>query len=164
VYAVSGITGLAGPAISAVGLVRTMEEGVRIDDNAVVQLEFASGAIGSAETAWTQRATRENTVMYGDQGTLVLPGEGDSLQVYAGESRAAGQPGWFSPNLAPTPREAAHRHFVRCILEDRRPLGTPEHARHVVEIMLAAVASSRSGVREPLRTSFEPPSPAELEA
>lgn len=161
VYAMSGITGLAGPAVSAIGLVRTMEEGVRIDDNAIAQLEFASGAIGTAETAWTQRATRENTVIYGDTGTLVLPGEGDALQIYAAGLEAAGQPGWASLDLPSTPREAAHRHFVRCIQEDRPPLGTPEHARHVVEIMLAAYGTSGSGVRERLGTRFSLPATVE---
>ena len=66
--------------------------------------------------------------------------------------------GNFRPaTMPPTPRDAAHRHFVHCILEDRPPLGTPEHARHVVEIMLAAAESSRTGHRAALKTIFEMP-------
>src|SRR5205085_18428 len=106
VYAVSGITGLAGPAVSAIGLVRTLEPGVRIDDNAIIQLEFASGAIGNAETAWTQQATRESTVIYGDEGTIVLPENRGELEVYVRSSRVLGQPGWFGPQLPATPRDA----------------------------------------------------------
>lgn len=154
VYAVSGLTGLAGPAVSAIGLVRTLEAGVRIDDNAVIQLEFASGAIGGAETSWTQQATREETVIYGDAGSLALHAEANELQLFSRHSRVADTPGWFAPSLAPTPRDAAHRHFIDCILEDRPPLGTPEHARHVVEIMLAAHESSASGTRAGLATTF----------
>jgi predicted dehydrogenase len=154
VYAVSGITGLAGPAISVSGLVRTMEPGVRIDDNAIIQLEFAGGAIGNAETSWTQRATREGTVVYGDEGTMILNPEGDRLEVYMARASVLGQKGWFTPRLPPTPRDAAHRHFVECLLEGHPPLGTPEQARHVVEVMLAADQSSRSGARVPIGSTF----------
>jgi predicted dehydrogenase len=157
VYAVSGITGLAGPAVSASGLVRTLEAGVRIDDNAIIQLEFASGAIGHAETSWTQVATRECTVIYGDEGTIVLPESGEGLEFISRKQKVLRQADWFRPQLPPTPRDAAHRHFVRCILEDRPPLGTPEHARHVVEIMLAAAESSRTDQRVGLATTFELP-------
>jgi predicted dehydrogenase len=157
VYAVSGITGLAGAAVSVIGLVRTLEPGVRIDDNALLQLEFASGAIGNAETSWTQQAARENTVLYGDEGTIVLPSEDRGLELFSGRSAGPAGKGWFTPQMPRTPRDAAHRHFVRCLLEDRPPLGTPEHARHVVEIMLAAHASSDSGTRAQLATRFDLP-------
>jgi len=156
VYAVSGITGLAGAAVSVSGLVRTLEAGVRIDDNAILQLEFASGAIGNAETSWTQQATRESTVLYGDEGTMVLGIHDERLELF-GRQGVLGEKGWFTPSLPPTPRDAAHRHFVNCLLEDRAPLGAPEHARHVMEIMLAAEESSRTGTRARLATTFALP-------
>jgi hypothetical protein len=59
------------------------------------------------------------------------------------------------------------RHLVDCIESGERPLVTPEHARHVLEIMLQAQQSGREGRAMDLTTSFEPltfPEPAQGEA
>jgi predicted dehydrogenase len=158
VYAVSGLTALMGPAVSVAGLVGTFEPDVRIDDNATWQLRFASGAFGTAETAWTELAHVEGTVIYGLEGVIELstPGARYPLQLYrrtAGVSFAS-KGEWKAVPLPPDPPAAAHRELVDCILEDRPPRGTPQHARHVVEILLAAHESDRTGQRLELRTRF----------
>lgn len=150
VYAVSGITGLLGNAISAIGLIKSLEEGVKIDDNATIQLEFENGAIGSAETSWTQQASREGTVIYGTEGTIYLDSWDTPISVYLTKPAR----GWFTPQLPSAPPNAAHRHFVDCILKDQPPKGTPEHGRHVVEIMLAGYESEKSGQRVKIKTRF----------
>lgn len=152
VYSVSAITGLLGPAISAVGLVKSLEPGVRIDDNAIVQLEFASGAIGAAETSWTQQAAQEGTALYGTKGTIYLGWAGHSILVHLNDQR---DKGWYTPELPPGMPNAPHRHFVQCILEDLPPKGTPEHGRHVVEILLAEHESEKTGKRVQLKTTFD---------
>lgn len=157
VYAVSGLTALLGSAVSVSGLVATFEPGVRIDDNATWQLRFASGALGTAETAWTQLANVEGTVIYGLEGVIALnfPGS-DPLRIYrrtAGASFAS-KGEWKTVPVKPDPPAAAHRELVDCILEDRAPRGTPQHARHVAEILLAAHDSDHTGRRIDLRTRF----------
>jgi predicted dehydrogenase len=117
-----------------------------------MQLEFESGAIGVAETSWTQIATKESTVIYGTEGTLTL-GDGGGLQVFL-KTRASD--GWWTPDCPETPAHAAHRHWIECILEDKQPKGTPEHGRHVVEIMLAAAESEKTGRRVSIHSRFEP--------
>jgi predicted dehydrogenase len=157
VYAVSGITALMGPAVSASGLMGTFEPGVRIDDHATWLLRFASGAAGTAETSWTQQGSVEGTIIYGLEGTIALgiPGS-DPLRVYRRASGVsfASKGGWKPIPLPPDPPAAAHRELVDCILEDRTPRGTPQHARHVVEILLAAHESNRTGSRVELRSRF----------
>jgi predicted dehydrogenase len=156
VYAVSGITGLLGPAVSVSGLVGTFEEGVRIDDNATWQLKFENGAFGTAETSWTQLVSVEPTIVYGTDGVLLLDSFMDPLRVFKRTSGVSfsSRGRWYVPMLPEDPPAAPHRHFIDCILKDERPLGTPEHARHVVEIMLAAHESNRTGKRVELRTRF----------
>jgi predicted dehydrogenase len=158
VYAVSGLTAPMGPAVSVSALVDTFEEGVRIDDNATWQLRFASGAFGTAETAWTELAHVEGTVIYGTEGVLALhlPPHRNELRLYRRTSGVSFQSRgeWLTVETPPDPTAAPHRHFVQAILEDRRPLGTPQHARHVTEILLAGHESNRTGQRITLRTSF----------
>jgi predicted dehydrogenase len=158
VYAVSGLTALMGPVVTVSGLVGTFEPGVRIDDNATWQLRFASGALGTAETAWTQVTSVEGTVIYGLEGVIELgaPGARYPLQLYRRASGVsfASKGEWNAVPLQPDPPAAAHRELVDCILEDRTPRGTPQHARHVAEILLAAHQSDRTGRRVELRTRF----------
>jgi predicted dehydrogenase len=150
VYAVSMLTGLLGSAVSASGLVRGLEDGVQIDDNACILMEFASGAIGTAETSWTEAASQESTAVYGTEGTLYLDLAGTPLSVFLKKPVR----GWVRPDVPPIPANATHQHFIDCILKNEQPKGTPEHARHVVEILLAAHTSSHTGQRVPLATRF----------
>jgi UDP-N-acetylglucosamine 3-dehydrogenase len=156
VYAVSGLTVLMGPAVSVSGLVGTFEPGVRIDDNATWQLRFASGALGTAETAWTQVTGVEGTLIYGLEGVIELstPCARYPLQLYRRSSGIsfASKGEWKAVPLEPDVPAAAHRELVDCILEDRIPRGTPEQARHVTEILLAAHESDHTGRRIELRT------------
>lgn len=157
VYAVSGITTLMGPAASASGLVGTFEEGVRIDDAATWLLQFQSGAFGTAETSWTSLGNTEGTTIWGTEGLIAL-GQPDHprLRVFRRTSGVSfGSKGeWETPELKPDPTAAPHRHFVECIRKGVQPFGTPRHARHVVEILLAAHESSRTGRRIEMKTTF----------
>jgi predicted dehydrogenase len=158
VYAVSSLTALMGPAVTVSGLVATSEPEVRIDDNATWQLRFASGALGTAETAWTELSRVEGAVIYGLEGVIAVnvPGHTDPLRLYRRTSGAsfASKGEWRTIPVKPDPPAAAHRELVDCILEDRQPRGTPRHARHVTEILLAGHESDRAGRRIELRTSF----------
>ena len=41
-----------------------------------------------------------------------------------------------------------------CVESGRRPIARPEHARHALEIVLAAQAAGRDGVARELRSDF----------
>jgi predicted dehydrogenase len=164
VYAVSGLTALMGPARSVSALMGTFEDGVTIDDAATWLLQFEGGAIGTAETSWTEQIRVEGTMVYGTEGVLLLntpavgPGAGppEELLLYrrTGGSSFQSQGEWRSILLPPEPTAAPHRHFVHAILEDRPPLGTPRHARHVTEILLKGHESQHTGQRLGLSTTF----------
>jgi predicted dehydrogenase len=46
-------------------------------------------------------------------------------------------------------------HLVDCIANDKRPLATGEHARHVVEVIEKAYLSARTGQAQRLETTME---------
>jgi len=110
-----------------------------VGDNAALVLKMMSGVLAVVETSWTQIATLEGTSLYGTKGTLLL----NSLNVPV---MAYKQSSWIVPSLAKEkePRHT-HSHFVRCILEDSKPIGTVAEGRHVVEVLEAAYESARTG-------------------
>ena len=58
------------------------------------------------------------------------------------------------------------RHLAECIRDGTTPLITPRHARHVLEVALAAKEAARTGRAQPISSAFEglhfaPPADAE---
>jgi hypothetical protein len=49
------------------------------------------------------------------------------------------------------------RHLVECIQDGREPINRPEHAYHVLEIMLKAEEAGRDGQARSIESSFTPP-------
>ena len=49
------------------------------------------------------------------------------------------------------------RHIIECIETGTAPVIAPEHAYHVLEIMLASMASGDSGQAIPIESTFTPP-------
>jgi len=148
VYAISVLTGLAGSAVRVVGSVKTLDKNAEVDDTASLLLEMESGAIAVAETTWCQAASAEEVAIFGTEGTLHLNPCHHSLRLYVKKPKE----GWFEPQLPPPQQGAAHRHFVECILNDQPPKPSPGQARHVVEIMLAALQSWKEERWVPLRS------------
>ncbi len=160
VYSVSALTGLAGSAVRAAGVVKTLNKKSEVDDTASVLLDMESGAIAVAETTWCQASPCEGIEMYGTEGTILLNPWAHTLRFYRKRPRE----GWFEPKLPRTPEAAAHQHFVECILKDQPPKPSPEHARHVVEIMLAASESWKEGKWIPLQTTMPHSAPSRATA
>jgi predicted dehydrogenase len=95
--------------------------------------------------------------VYGSSGTIQMLGddwdpEGYELwqnEVGAWQVYAETDPGW--------PWASGLEHLVECVRQGTRPLITPEHACHVLEIMLVAQESARDGQTHRLETDFELP-------
>ena len=51
--------------------------------------------------------------------------------------------------------ETGARHFIGCLLGEETPVLTAEHARHVLDIILAAYASIADGASHDTRTTFK---------
>jgi predicted dehydrogenase len=155
VYALSLMTALLGPVESVFGLARTLHKDVEVEDNALVSLEFASGALGSVETSWTEHGRLDGASLYGVEGTIYLnESQSPPITLSAKRGPYGDLNGIFQPRVPPPKPNASHQHFIDCILKGEKPTADPIHQRHVVEIMLAAYESSRNGRAVEVKSRF----------
>jgi len=167
VYNLTSLTGLLGPArrVSAMAGVAIPEriidgEPIRVEaeDNAHVLLDFGEAVFGVVSTGFTMQQYRSPCLeVYGSSGTIQMLGddwdpEGYELwqnEMGAWQVYAETDPSW--------PWASGLEHLVACIRDGSRPLVTPEHACHVLEIMLAAQEAAHDGRTHSLKTGFELP-------
>ena len=167
VYCVTSLTGLLGPAkrvaaLTGVAIPEREVNGRKIqveaEDNAQVLIDFGDSCFGVVTSGFTMQQYRCPAVeVYGTTGTIQMLGDDWDPDGYELWQNAAGcwqvfketDPDWiWSDGL---------RHFVECIRNDTPPLVTPEHALHVLEIMLKAQQAGREGRTLEIESTFEPP-------
>jgi predicted dehydrogenase len=166
VYNVTTLTGLLGPAKRVLALCGTAipervvggaPVRVEADDNAQVLLDFGEAVYAVVTTGFTiQRYRCAGIELYGSEGTIQMIGEdwapaGYELwqnragcwQIYEDGSR------WHWTDGV--------RDLIEAIRRGTPPTNRPEHAFHVLEIMLKAMESGRTGQALPVESTFEPP-------
>jgi predicted dehydrogenase len=172
VYNLTSLTGLLGPArrvaaataiaiperniVDAAGVSRRVR--VEAEDNAQVLLDFGAGVMAAVTTGFTiQRYRRPALELYGVEGTLQMLGDDWAPQGYELWQNSTGawkvyyetDPFWsWTDGL---------RHLVACIGSNAPPLVTPEHAYHVLEIMLKAKIAAKEGMAQPVESTFSLP-------
>jgi predicted dehydrogenase len=167
VYNVTTLTGLLGPAkrvmaMSGIAIPEREVNGQRMTvethDNAHLLLDFGDACYASITTGFTIQAYHKDVPgieIYGGKGTIQMQGE-DWLprgyylyQTKNGfwEDHPAG--GWhWTDGL---------RHAVECIQTGTKPIVQPEHAYHVLEIMLKSMESGDTGRAIEIESTFTPP-------
>jgi len=156
VYAVAASVALLGTVVSVMGEVGTLDKPTELEDAASLILRFENGAIGTAETSWCDPARTWQFRVHGTRGKLTIPGED-------GASMTRWEPGSYTrEDLPPVPhavdpaaagRGNVHEHWLHCIRDSRQPeLSHAQAARHVTEILLAGLESSRTGRRVEIRS------------
>jgi predicted dehydrogenase len=181
VYGIHEITGILGPARRVVAFAGITEptrvvrggpfEGrtidVTADDNVLMMLDFGGATFAVVDGTFNVNASRGPKLeIYGREGTINLSGapfggDGPPIEVFSVGT------GWFTPDLTESEHEmrrmlALHRAVLVDHLADRvagraAPVLTLDHARHVLEIMLSADESARSGRAVDLTTTFTLP-------
>lgn len=143
VYSVAALNLILGRFRKVSGFMATLAAETDLEDSVAILLEAKDGVIGVAEAAWTQAAAFNEFSIYGTEGIVLMESGigGERVRLYRRRELS-----WVSPVL---PREKepqhSHRHFVRCILEDRTPIGTPEQGYHLIEVLDAACRSAVEG-------------------
>ncbi|MEM2217678.1 MAG: Gfo/Idh/MocA family oxidoreductase, partial [Thermofilaceae archaeon] len=141
VYAVTQIVYLLGKVKSVLARVATLDKSAKVEDNCALLMEMENGAIAVAESSWTQVATVEGTILYGTKGTVLLNYFNIPVAFYDQKNAS-----WVIPTVAREKEpQHTHRHFVRCLLNNSIPIGSPEEGKHVVEVIEAAYESAASG-------------------
>jgi predicted dehydrogenase len=150
---------------------------VEMDDNTVILLDFGENAFGFAFGANCRGGGLPRFAIFGSDGTVQVTGRRAARPSATGETPTPGsgvlvssrhlEGGEKELELPGMPyRVGPHReigeahgyadlmHLVDCILEDREPIPSGEHARHVVEIIERAYQSAREGRTLDLTSTF----------
>ena len=155
VYNLTTLCGLFGPVRRVAAMVGTaipnrMSEGRMIDntsdDNAHVLLDFGGQRFANIMTGFTIQKYRSPAVeLYGTDGVLQMLGDDwapegferwrNDTEVW--EVHPESEPNW--------PWTSGLRHLVDCIEFGRPTISRPEHARHALDVMLAARQSADEG-------------------
>ncbi|GBC70359.1 Glucose--fructose oxidoreductase [Candidatus Calditenuaceae archaeon HR02] len=140
VYSVTRIVYMLGRARKVSAFTATLSKASEVDDNSIILIEMEDGTLALAESSWTQVPGQNTTSLYGDKGTIHINYLGHCIAIYSENI------GWSYPNL-PKEKEPqhTHRHFIRCILNNKKPIGTPEEGHHVMQILEAAYVSAKTG-------------------
>jgi len=177
VYRLHEMTAVLGPVhrVQAMGSIAIPHRRVRggpktggtIDvttpDHVLIQMAFVNGALGqllasfgTPETLapWLELHLTRGTVSFGGKSwELDAP-----VSIYTDDESDAATEGWALAVEAPRDEvgvvETGIRHFVACLRGEERPVLTPEHARHVLDVILAAYASIGDGRAHEVTTTF----------
>lgn len=166
VYNVTSLTGWLGPVRRVAAFVGTAipertvgatQVQVTAEDNVQILLDFGGAVFANVTSSFTIQQYRDATLeLYGTRGTIRLQGDDwaprgfDRWQTAsaAWEHVAETAPGWsYLDGL---------RHLVDCIRTGTRPLVTPAHAYHVLEVLLKAREAGRTGQAQTIDSSFPP--------
>jgi predicted dehydrogenase len=123
-----------------------------------VLLDFGGGCFAVVTTGFTiQQYRGPGLELFGIEGTICLLGDDWRPEGYEIWENSAGCWQYFKETQPDWPWADGLRHLVECIREGRRPLVTPEHAYHVLEIMIKAQEAGHDGQGRSIESLFTPP-------
>lgn len=182
VYVFHGITGLFGPArrVQACGGIAIPERKVLIErlagrtitveanDVMMIHLDFGENRFAQILSSFAVPGSRAPAMeVHGDEGSISI-GMGawydgwGPVDIFRRDNTLLGLDGWVQ-NVGPPNNPggggehligAGPAHFVACLNGEEEPILTPEHALHILEIMLSATQSASEGCAIELKTEF----------
>lgn len=183
VYGIQEITGILGPAKRVVAFSGITEPerivaagpfaGLRIPvgapDNTLLLLDFGASTFAVVDSTFNVRAARGPALeIFGLRGTLTINDarpDPTTPRVEIYRTDVDGVTGRWSSLETEEFRREQHRsdslqravlieHLLDCLETGAGPVASAEHARHTLEIMLAAAESAAKGCAVTLHTSF----------
>jgi predicted dehydrogenase len=179
IYRLHEMTSLLGPVarVQAMGAISRPTRHVRAGpllgrdvpvtapDHVLVNLEFANGALGQLLASFGTASTRAPWLELHFAGaTISMGGHSWDLDapahLFVDDDSPLGLEGWIE-GLQPPPDgepwgvvERGIRHFVACVRGLEEPVLTAAHARHVLDVVLAAYDSIADGRSHETTTTF----------
>ncbi len=167
VYNLTTLTGWLGPvrrvtAMTGVAVPQRIVNGrpvhVEAEDNAQILLDFGNSCFATVLTGFAiQQYRGPGLELFGTEGTIYLHGDDWDPDGYEIWQNAAGCWQYFKETHPEWSWTDGLRHLVECIHNRTVPIVTPEHALHVLEVMLAARVSGRDGQARLIESTFTPP-------
>jgi predicted dehydrogenase len=122
-----------------------------------VLLDFGGACFGVVTSGFTMQQYRSPALeVYGTDGTIQMLGDDWDPDGYEYWSNAAGCWQVYKDSAPDWPWADGLRHLVECVRMARRPIINAQHARHVLEVMMAARASARDATAISVQSRFEP--------
>ncbi|WP_417394949.1 Gfo/Idh/MocA family protein [Gimesia chilikensis] len=146
VYAIANLVGTVGAVKSITAKLTTVAKPTRLEDAASMILEFENGALGTAQTGWCDAARTYEFSVHGTRGKIVSCRQPKLLSYFYPSSDVNEDLPLVeeSIDLSTYPVQNSHQHWAACIRQGiQPPLSNAATARHVTEILLAALKSSR---------------------
>jgi predicted dehydrogenase len=148
-------------------------EKTRGEDNAILILEFEGGATAIAEESWTKPGGMDDRAeVYGTHGVAYADLlHGNAIETYSAVGydyaveKAGSTRGWSFTIYEEAWNYGFHgemAHFVDCVQNDRKPLVTGEDGRAVLEAVMAAYESARTGGKVALPFASKARKPIDL--
>jgi scyllo-inositol 2-dehydrogenase (NAD+) len=113
-----------------------------VDDNAVVMVEYESGAMGMIETGFLSFGSPQQLELYGTEGTLMI--EGQNVRI---KSQHLNMDEWVTPEKLPQPIHSAMEQWAEAIQNGEKPSISKEDVLNLTAINEAAAASNKEGRR-----------------
>jgi predicted dehydrogenase len=166
VYNITCLTALLGPAqrvtaMTGVAIPERVVHGapmkVEAVDSAQVLIDFGDNVFAAITSGFTMSQYRCPAIeLYGTEGTIQLLGDDWAPEGYELWRRASGaweiypesDPSWLWTD--------GLRHLVECVRRNDQPLIRPEHAFHVLEVMIKADEAGRDGRTRTIDSTFSP--------
>jgi hypothetical protein len=134
-----------------------------VDDNVTLIVDWAGGQQAVVRTLWGTSFVRNDSTVYGRNGTLWLSGNQVVLHSPGKAVDGAEPVQWqgfsdcYRVTIRPeTPNESIVDHFVHSIQSGTQPKNNGRLQLHVHEILFKAYDSARTGHVQDLETTFEP--------
>ncbi len=148
IHAIDLALWLFGPVKSVMARAVTLVKKIKVDDNALLLLQFANGSLGSIEVGWTSKPGFTGVEIYGTEGSLIC----DYMKglFLCGGKASAGQDSvteWKTLDKAPTKGgwETEIAHWIDIVDGKAKLEMNWKAGRAALEVALAAYASSKSG-------------------
>jgi predicted dehydrogenase len=134
--------------------VKTIVKPIAVDDNAVVTLEFASGALGYIDVGWTSLPGFTGTMLYCRRGNIIIDYR-EGMRLITGTADPGGRHKVKTKDFKFRPGEGGWSiemgYFLDCIRKHRSPeMDAPEGAA-AVTLALAAYKSAKTGKQVTIR-------------
>ncbi|MDX1951320.1 MAG: Gfo/Idh/MocA family oxidoreductase [Verrucomicrobiota bacterium] len=167
VYCLTSLTGLLGPAKRVMAMTGIAQPeriingrpvSVTAEDNAQVLLDFGQGTFAVVTSGFNIQQYRNPALeVYGTTGTIQMLGDDWDPDGYELWQNSFGAWQLYKETAPDWPWTDGLNHLVDCIRQRSKLLVTPEHALHVLEIMLQAQQSGLHGNACQLESTFVPP-------
>ncbi len=152
VYAIANLVALLGRVEQVSARMRTVAKPTTLEDTATLILEMSNGALATAETGWCDPARSSYLRLHGTAGKLIQ--QEDAIEYIRPGSL---EREWVPPiveRIKPAPVANQHADWLHCIKTGAQPtVSNLRTARHVTEIILAAVESNQAGRRIALNSA-----------